>query len=234
MNRRKFTKEITKYISTGLVISTSQLITSCDDNGDVVPAEGSLILNIEEDAELIAGEVFSIKWASNGIDKIDLAYKIDQAVNYLTFQREFNASIGQFDFEVPDNINGSTLTFRITDSSSGEVLGDEISFNLIFKWLLKLSETQELDNVGGFVKVTEVNNPFIVRKTGVDNYLAISLICTHQSCVVGVETNGSFRCPCHGSTFTDMGEVTQGPAETALPTFRIEREGSDTLVIYYF
>ena len=232
MDRRKFTKDVTKFISTGIVVSTGSFISACDDGEDVLP-EGTLSLLIEEEPDLVVGENFAIKWNSNGIGKIDLAYKIDQAANYLTFQREYDASVGQFDFEVPENINGSTLTFRISDSASGNVLAEGSPLTLIFKWPITLSQTQALDNVGGFVKITEVNNPFIVRKTGADTFLALSLVCTHQGCVVGVEDNGALRCPCHGSTFTDAGAVTQGPAERPLSSFRIEKIDADNIVVYY-
>ncbi len=233
MNRRKFTKDVSKLVSTGIVLSSGQFMAACDNDDGVAP-EGTLSLQIEEEAELVVGENFAIKWVSSGIEKVDLAYKIDQAANYLTFQREVDANTGQFDFTVPNNINGTTLTFRISNSVTGDVLAEGSPINLIFKWLISLSETEALNNVGGFVKITEVNNPFIVRKTGADSFIALSLVCTHQGCVIGVEDNGSFRCPCHGSTFTDAGAVTQGPAERPLDNFRIEQPDADNLVIYYF
>jgi|GEM_PF-5827469 len=232
MNRRKFTKDVTKIISTGVILSSSQLISSCDDGDDVVP-EGTLQLQIPEDAALVAGENFQISWASNGVDKVDLAYKIDQAANYLTFERDVPASTGSFDFVVPANINGSSLTFRVSDSTTDEVLAEGISIQLLFKWLIDLTQTSELDNVGGFVKITDVNNPFIVRKTGAESYIALSLICTHQGCVVNVQNTGDFACPCHGSTFTKDGEVTNGPAEKPLQTFKIENTSPNELVIFY-
>jgi Rieske Fe-S protein len=233
MDRRKFTKDVSKLISTGVILSSGQLIAGCSDD-NVLP-EGTLQLQIAEETALVAGENFLINWVSNGIEKVDLAYKIDQAANYLTFERGLPANSGSYNFEVPNNINGTSLTFRVSDANTGDVLSEGIAIQLLFKWFINLAETKELENVGGYVKVTEVNNPFIIRKTGADSYIALSLICTHQGCVVDVnaEEGGAFACPCHGSTYTNIGEVTKGPAENDLQNFKIEKSGTNDLIIYY-
>jgi cytochrome b6-f complex iron-sulfur subunit len=53
---------------------------------------------------------------------------------------------------------------------------------------------------------------------------AISLICTHLGCVVKPIEDG-FDCPCHGSHFDMMGEVTKGPAPKALPWLQVTEVG---------
>ena len=232
MNRRKFTKEVTKIVSTGILLSSNQIISSCSDD-EVIP-DGTLNLNISEDVELIAGEIFELAWNSNGIEEVDLAYKIDQAVNFLTFERNYPASSSKYDFTVPDNINGTSMTFRISDSVSGDVLAEGSPIDLLFKYLINLAETPELENVGGLLNVEEgVNNPFIVRKTGAESYLALSRVCTHQGCIIDVQNDASFSCPCHGSAYNNEGEVTQGPAEQSLQNFRVELLDSDSLEVYY-
>jgi len=46
---------------------------------------------------------------------------------------------------------------------------------------------------------------------------AISAVCTHLGCTVNWDTTQSaFICPCHGSQFDDMGQVTSGPASQSL------------------
>jgi len=57
---------------------------------------------------------------------------------------------------------------------------------------------------------------FIIRQGG--KLFALSSICTHRRCLVGVEPDRSFLCPCHGSTFNPEGQVTHGPAKRDLPT----------------
>ncbi|MBF2097364.1 MAG: FAD-dependent oxidoreductase [Gloeomargaritaceae cyanobacterium C42_A2020_066] len=57
------------------------------------------------------------------------------------------------------------------------------------------------------------------RPVGSDT--ALSLTCPHQGCTVQCQTDGSFRCPCHGAMFDAQGRVTQGPAERDLACFQV-------------
>jgi Rieske Fe-S protein len=57
---------------------------------------------------------------------------------------------------------------------------------------------------------------FLVRKG--DKLVALSSYCTHRKCKLEAESDRSFNCPCHGSTFTPDGKVTEGPAKRDLPT----------------
>jgi len=62
---------------------------------------------------------------------------------------------------------------------------------------------------------------------------AISMVCTHQTCLVNSDSPekdssdtvvnvGGFTCPCHGSRFSRTGEVLRGPATRPLPWYRLE------------
>ena len=57
---------------------------------------------------------------------------------------------------------------------------------------------------------------FIIRQG--DKLFALSSICTHRRCLVEIERDRSFLCPCHGSTFDPNGHVTHGPAKRDLST----------------
>jgi len=57
---------------------------------------------------------------------------------------------------------------------------------------------------------------YLVRKG--DKLVALSAYCTHRKCKLEAESNRSFNCPCHGSTFDPNGKVTEGPAKHDLPT----------------
>ncbi|HUA38465.1 MAG TPA: Rieske (2Fe-2S) protein [Candidatus Sulfopaludibacter sp.] len=70
---------------------------------------------------------------------------------------------------------------------------------------------------------------FIIRRG--TRLFALSSICTHRRCLVGVESGRSFLCPCHGSTFDPDGRVTHGPAKRDLPALTtFTNESGDLLV----
>ena len=61
---------------------------------------------------------------------------------------------------------------------------------------------------------------YLVRnETG---FLALWQRCTHLGCAVPYdETARQFHCPCHGSLFNDVGEVSGGPAPRPMDTFPV-------------
>jgi Rieske Fe-S protein len=61
---------------------------------------------------------------------------------------------------------------------------------------------------------------FFVIRSGT-KLIALSAYCTHRKCKLRAESDHSFYCSCHGSTFDPNGRVTAGPAKrdlAALPT----------------
>jgi Rieske Fe-S protein len=70
---------------------------------------------------------------------------------------------------------------------------------------------------------------FVIRKG--DQLFALSSLCTHRTCKLDVESDRSFFCPCHGSTFDPGGKVTEGPARHDLPTLSsVTNENGQLLV----
>lgn len=57
-----------------------------------------------------------------------------------------------------------------------------------------------------------------------DALIAVNAFCPHQGCTVAWKGE-SFDCPCHGSKFSDTGEVLSGPASKALDAFTAMVEG---------
>jgi len=57
-------------------------------------------------------------------------------------------------------------------------------------------------------------------------FLALSLVCPHQACLV-VREAGGFVCPCHGARFGSRGELIQGPAEKPMTelTTHVDEQG---------
>lgn len=81
--------------------------------------------------------------------------------------------------------------------------------------VISLSDYPELGSVGGN---TSIGNLFISR-TGDSKFLTLSLLCTHKKCSVDFTGDG-FECPCHGSTFSSTGKVTNGPATKNLRSYK--------------
>ncbi len=68
---------------------------------------------------------------------------------------------------------------------------------------------------------------FIVRQGAA--LRAISAICTHLGCTVGVQDAG-YHCPCHGSAFDATGENLSGPAPRPLPWHPLSLRGGALIV----
>jgi cytochrome b6-f complex iron-sulfur subunit len=62
-------------------------------------------------------------------------------------------------------------------------------------------------------------------------FSALSLVCPHLGCTVEQGSSG-FACPCHGSTFAPDGAPLTGPANTHLPSLRLEQNPEGHLILY--
>jgi nitrite reductase/ring-hydroxylating ferredoxin subunit len=61
---------------------------------------------------------------------------------------------------------------------------------------------------------------FVCRDSG--GLYALTAVCTHAGCTIGFSGAGSgFSCPCHGSRFDFVGNVTGGPAASPLRHFQL-------------
>ncbi len=88
---------------------------------------------------------------------------------------------------------------------------------------LDSSQYSQLKNDGSSVVVQGV----IVANTGNEEFVALSSVCTHQSCTISYNhATGNFPCPCHGSVFSGSGSVLQGPATSPVKRFTVTREGN--------
>jgi len=67
----------------------------------------------------------------------------------------------------------------------------------------------------------EVGRFYLVRLQD-GGFLAIYRRCTHLGCAVPFDqASGEFVCPCHGSVFTNEGDVLNQPAPRPLDLFQI-------------
>ena len=61
-------------------------------------------------------------------------------------------------------------------------------------------------------------------------FKAMSAKCTHLGCVVDRVADGTYLCPCHGSSYDAKGLVTHGPAKKALVWYQTKEEGGAVFV----
>jgi cytochrome b6-f complex iron-sulfur subunit len=69
------------------------------------------------------------------------------------------------------------------------------------------------------------NQVIVINNNG--TYVALSDICTHQSCALSYNSAASkLTCPCHGSTFSISGSVLNGPASSSLKQYSVTQSGN--------
>jgi Rieske Fe-S protein len=97
---------------------------------------------------------------------------------------------------------------------------------------LALDAYPELSRAGGSLRLRPEGSDRLVYLLALDDgsISALSPICTHQGCTVGIE--GAFLvCPCHGSTYTREGNVVRGPAAAPLERYPVRRTAERDLIV---
>lgn len=80
--------------------------------------------------------------------------------------------------------------------------------------------------------VSGLVTPIAVTRVSATEVVAVSRVCTHQSCTVGLPTTPGavLECPCHGSQFRANGQLVRGPAARALAAFPAAIRGAEVVV----
>jgi cytochrome b6-f complex iron-sulfur subunit len=81
---------------------------------------------------------------------------------------------------------------------------------------LSIDANSPLSAVGSAALVQTSIGDFLVARTAQSSFVALSAICTHQTCTITGFGNQNYVCPCHGSTFDVNGRVLAGPAPASL------------------
>ena len=81
---------------------------------------------------------------------------------------------------------------------------------------LTIDASSPLSTVGSAALVQTSIGDFLVAHTAQNAFVALSAICTHQTCTISGFGNQNYVCPCHGSTFDVNGRVLGGPAPAPL------------------
>jgi menaquinol-cytochrome c reductase iron-sulfur subunit len=91
--------------------------------------------------------------------------------------------------------------------------------------------TFERTRTDGWRISNQKDSAWVIRNTD-DKVIAFSPLCTHLGCAYRWKSNaepskhGTFVCPCHGSTFSQTGDVITGPANRPLDRYATRREGT--------
>lgn len=77
-----------------------------------------------------------------------------------------------------------------------------------------------------------LQTPIAVTRVSQTEVVAVSRVCTHESCTVALPTSpgATLDCPCHGSRFRTTGQVVNGPAARALFQFPARIQGNEVVI----
>lgn len=120
---------------------------------------------------------------------------------------------------------------QISQGASGSVVSSQVSTSS--------SQTSSASVPAGYVLVAQLSalggktSAYFTHPTHGSSILlslngewkAFSAICTHRPCTVEFASSELY-CPCHGATFNaSNGNVTRGPAQTALAEYGVVQQG---------
>ncbi|MBU8897325.1 Rieske (2Fe-2S) protein [Corallococcus sp. H22C18031201] len=101
------------------------------------------------------------------------------------------------------------------------------------KVALTFAQFPQLQTSGGVAqgKPQGYGNTLFVFRLDDGSFSAVDGMCTHQGCTVTFDSGANdLLCPCHSSTFTKEGAVTQGPATVPLKKFTVTSDASGVTV----
>ena len=137
------------------------------------------------------------------------------------------------DFIKKFTVGGSILLaapvlFNACSDDTDDIMDDENNGNSGGVTIDLSSDTyQSLQTVGGYAYKGEI----IIIRVSTAQYVALSSVCTHQGCTVEYASDDTaVVCPCHGSRYSTVGSVTQGPATASLKKYTVTVSGN-TLTI---
>lgn len=84
---------------------------------------------------------------------------------------------------------------------------------------VSLADVEELQTTRPvMLRIEGSDTPLLVRRAEEGSFSVVSAICTHLGCTIRSVGKG-LVCPCHSSSFTWEGRVTQGPASKDLQKY---------------
>ncbi len=89
-----------------------------------------------------------------------------------------------------------------------------------------------MKNIGDriILEIKNFNSKIILIKAGINEYKALSLMCSHKGCEL-VAYKNFFECPCHGSEFDIQGNALKWPATEPLVNYKTVINNNKTITI---
>jgi Rieske Fe-S protein len=187
------------------------------------------------DLVLFGGDEFRISWVAECVEFLQIEFSRNQGANWSILAAQVPAKDGFYVWEVPQ-IATELAQFRLIDTKNKQVLTQSTELiTLIPILIVLLKDHPTLSKIGGVLSLErEFFGPISIIRTEAETFKILSLNCTHNGCPIETNNSGeSWECPCHGSQFSKLGCVLQGPAQRPLPVFRHEfNTQSEVLTIY--
>ena len=79
------------------------------------------------------------------------------------------------------------------------------------------------------IKMDNLKKPVYIGKLDDGNYSALLMACTHKQCTVR-PIGTILHCPCHGSEYSNTGNVLESPAEKNLTAFRVSHDENNIYI----
>jgi Rieske Fe-S protein len=125
--------------------------------------------------------------------------------------------------------------FVTVDLNNADSCGARTDFPPVMdnKITFPLAQYPSLEQVGTplFGKATGLADKLVVVRVAPDTVIALSAICTHLGCTIGLRTDQMrFHCPCHGSEFAYDGSVLASPAVVPLKKYDVTADATNVVV----
>jgi len=193
------------------------------------------LLEDETSLTLYGGTNYELRWVANCTDYVRIEFSKNRGIDWTSIAEKIVASEGRYLWEVPQ-ISSQLSQFRLVDANTNEILSASAKvFQLIPTLELKIKDHPELASIGGVLVLTRPAFETIsIIRIGENTFKILNLNCTHNGCPVETFDQGkTWVCPCHGSEFTKLGCVIQGPAQRPLNVYAHDFNiNSNTLLIY--
>jgi Rieske Fe-S protein len=103
----------------------------------------------------------------------------------------------------------TTAAGLLVACGDGEIGGALAPVSRTTQLVVTVAAFPGLANVGELVKVGQW---MAAKRTGSATFAAFDMTCTHAGCLTTITAGQRFDCPCHGSRFSNDGQVLRGPA----------------------